>query len=152
MKKYALMCAIIGCVLVAGIASAQVFSSSLGGGVGYTGRTTRTVNGRTVEVPAQKRIVRQHKTVLRYAPTQTQLNEEQRERLMKVVDRIRTNKVHDIELVGISRDSTLNYHRLTALGKFFQGYTPNISPQHRYIDGASVLDSNNNTVEIWEYR
>lgn len=152
MKKYALMCTIIGCVLVAGIASAQVFSSSLGGGVGYTGRTTRTVNGRTVEVPAQKRIVRSHKTILRFTPTQVDLDEKQRKQLMKIVDRVQKGQIHEIELVSICRDYPMNYYRLSGINLFFQGYAPGVQPTHRYIDPASVLDSNNNTVEIWEYR
>ena len=154
MKKW-IISGIILCVIgVADIALAgPVFSSSLGGGgIGYGYTTVR--DGRTYTPSTRsnmrKRVV-PRRTVFCYSVDQTAPNEKQREILMKIVRRIQDGKASSVEVVSIARDDNLNYYRLLTLNKFFQGYL-NVQPRNRRITGSSVLDSNNNTVEIIEYR
>ncbi len=154
MKKW-IISGIILCVIgVADIALAgPVFSSSLGGGgIGYGYTTVR--DGRTYTPSTrsnmQKRVV-PRRTVLHYTEDQTELNEKQREILMKIVRRIQEGKTSSVEVISIARNNGIHYHRLTLLTRFFILYA-NKQILTKRISGASVLDSNNNTVEIIEYR
>ena len=154
MKKL-IISGIILCILCMTniVQAGPVFSSSLGGGgIGYGYTTVR--DGRSYVPSArshvQKRVIPK-RTVFHYTVDQTAPNEKQREILMKIVRRIQDGKTSSVEVVSIARDDNLNYYRLLTLNKFFQGYL-NVQPRNRRITGASVLDSNNNTVEIIEYR
>lgn len=154
MKKL-IISGIILCILCMTniVQAGPVFSSSLGGGgIGYGYTTVR--DGRSYAPSArsqvQKRVVPK-RTVLHYTEEQTEPNEKQREILMKIARRIQDGKTSSVEVVSIARNNGIHYHRLTLLTRFFISYA-NKQILTKRISGASVLDSNNNTVEIIEYR
>lgn len=130
----------------------QMFSSALGGG-GYSSSTKTVVkNGQVVRTGAVKKPTVRKKTVIKYEPNQVQLTEAQMEKLMPMIKRIQQGKTKSLEIIGIAKDYSLIYHRLTSLGQIFRSYTPNLTPDFRDISGPAVIKSNNHTVEFIEYQ
>ena len=74
------------------------------------------------------------------------------EKLMPLIKRIQQRKTKSLEVIGIAKDYSLIYHRLTSLGRIFQSYTPHLMPDFRDISGPAVVKSNNHTVEFIEYQ
>lgn len=90
------------------------------------------------------------KTVLRFKPEQTELDETQKQKIMPIIKRIQEGKTTDLEVVGISRSDNKIYHRQMGLDQFFRGYVTNVRPFYRYVSGNAVMNSNDNTMEIFE--
>ena len=158
MKKISLFSIICFVLFGTSAVSAQpVFSSALGGGASYDSRieSTKRYNGKEQSVVTQKKVVKPYKTVLRYQPSETALNEEHRALLAKTIDRYNNGQIFQIELVGINRDeptTSESYHRLIQVQRFFKAYMPETKIKSRYVMGSVVFDTNDNTVEILEYR
>lgn len=134
------------------VAEAQTFSAALGGGSGYRSGRAVVKNGQVVRTASVRKPVVRKKTVIRYEPNQIHLTETQMEKLMPMIRRIQTGKTKSLEVIGIAKDYNLIYHRQTSLGRIFQSYTPNLSPDFREISGPGVIKSNNNTMEFIEYQ
>ena len=158
MKKISLLSIVFLALFSASSVLADpVFSSALGGGTSYGVRVgnINRYNEKGQTNILQKKVVKPFKTVLRYQPSETSLNEEHRALLAKIVDRYNNGQVFKIELVGINRDESTtseNYHRLRQVLGFFEAYIPGIKIKSRYVMGSVVFDTNDNTVEILEYR
>ncbi len=158
MKKIFLFSIIFLGILESSIVSAEpVFSSALGGGASYDTRSenVKRYKGQEQSVIMQKKVVKPYKTVLRYQPSEIALNEEHRALLAKIIDRYNNGQMFKIELVGINRDESTtseSYHRLRQVLGFFESYMPGVNIKSRYVMGSVVFDTNDNTVEILEYR
>lgn len=144
--------ALILCFFISYSAEAQTFSAALGGASGYKSGRTVIKNGQVVRSASTRKPIIRKKTVIRYEPNQIELTEAQMEKLMPMIRRIQTGKTKSLEVVAIAKDYNLIYHRQTSLGRMFQSYTPNLSPDFREISGPGVIKSNNNTMEFIEYQ
>ena len=159
MKKFLIiLCAVF--FLSADVVWAQtrypVFSSALGGGSGYYARrgvrqSFYRPRGATRYVASDTRPRIHEKTILKYAPNQIDLENDQMEKLMPAIRRIQDGKARSIELVGICRNYATASNRLTNLTRILTSYSPNLNVKHRYIAGPAVVDSNDNTIEFIEY-
>ena len=138
-------------LFISDVSHAQTFSAALGGG-GHYGSKTVVRNGQVVRTGAVKKPTVRKKTVIKYEPNQTHLTEAQMEKLMPLIKRIQQRKTKSLEVIGIAKDYSLIYHRLTSLGRIFQSYTPHLMPDFRDISGPAVVKSNNHTVEFIEYQ
>lgn len=155
MKKLFLL--IFLCFCAAPMVYAQAtFSSALGGGAGYVPARQTFYNPAaptTHAAPAARPAARPtfKKTTIKYSPAQVSPTSAQMEKLAPFIKRIQSHKIKSLELVGITRDYNLAYHRLDALSKIIEAYDINLPIDYQYITGNAVLKSNDNTIEILEY-
>lgn len=104
----------------------------------------------TVRPTAQTPKQAERRTILRYAPKELKLNEEQRQQLTGVVTRLQSGNVQALKLIGISQVRGESFARLTDATHFFQGYAPEARITTQIVDGAAVFDQNDNTLEVLE--
>ena len=144
-----------------------VFSSSLAGGVGYTYRGVRrnmyrpamgyNINGGSVTGTysiltgsPNASSIRQKKYIFRYKDKQIELLENQMEKFMPFIKRLRENKTKSLEMFCIAKDRDIASRRCSNLIGILNSYKPDFKPTYKIISGPAVVKSNNNTVEIIE--
>lgn len=155
MKQF-LVC-LLGISLMSSVAMAQQFSNSLGGGSSQKANSrygvNRTQSNSTssyndLKATSKKGVV---KTVLRFTPAQIRLDDEHEKQIMPIIRRVQEGRTKSVEVVAISKNYNSTYQRINTLRQLFIGYTPNLIPSFRHITGRAVFNSNDNTVEIYEY-
>ncbi len=156
MKK-GLILLVFGVFFNAALAGAQenfpVFSPALfldnahvkttpGGSLSGTPATTARTGART---HAQMK-----RTQIRYRAGQTDLTEEQKTALLKVIDRINEGKASSIRLDAFSDERWHSHVRLIKLSEFFRSYAPKTYVAAVIAEPGAETKDTNNSVYVTE--
>lgn len=139
-------------LLGTGIARAEeripLFSPALFTGTEYyRGNTKRRA---VIKQPIAP-IVRQ-RTVIRFQEGVTALDEEQKKQLLPFIERAQQEKISEIQLTAFSKTYYHSYLRILSLQRYFKAYVPKLNVRGREANVDSVMESNNNTVDVVEIR
>lgn len=106
---------------------------------------------RQQNVPQRKVAVKKIRgTLLRFDEGDTTLSEENKEKLMKIANRILEKKSYTITVVSASRQDGDARKRAIAVEGFLRNYARDFIYIVRYINPGNIVDSVDNTVRITE--
>lgn len=148
--KVAINSLLIFFLLSCPIAKAQekipLFSPSLFTGTEYyRGNTKRPATVKKIVTPIVRR-----RSVLRFQEGVATLTEDQKKQLIPFVESAQRGQISKIQVTAFSTTYYHSYLRILAIQRYFKAYVPKLKIYGREANVESVMESNNNTVDIVE--